>query len=217
MESILSNLRKNSVLAACAASASICFLVLVGWQFEIEFLKSVLPSFISMKVNTAIGGILLSGAIACLRRGDRASTSARVASAVFALLALSIGLATLAEYQLNLNFGIDEFFFKDVGAIRSGSPGGRLSPATALCFIFLAASALTGLLPASRSMIKYSQGAAFLAFLLSFQGIVGYLIGFHYNFGNAYYARIAVHTAVFVNCLSLAALGLYPNQGFVSG
>src|SRR5579859_6958277 len=101
-------------------------IAMAGWVLHVYVLTSVLPGYVSMKANTAIGFLLLVAALHCaaLHRNFRWQQG-------FALGAMLLGLLTLLEYALGANFGIDELLFHD--PIRSLFPG-RMAPITAASF-----------------------------------------------------------------------------------
>src|SRR3546814_9440044 len=82
-------------LALCGGLVVLGFLVLIGWSLGMETLKSVIPGQSTMKVNTAIGFVLVGfGLAAAGRRGSGAAVIA-VSCGVADLL---LGLLTLVEY-----------------------------------------------------------------------------------------------------------------------
>ena len=78
------------VPAVAAAVAGVGLLVLVGWMFGLEALKSVLPGLATMKANTALC-FLLAGVALALR--ERRAVRLACAGLVCAVAGL-----TLAEY-----------------------------------------------------------------------------------------------------------------------
>ena len=103
-----------SVLSAWSRAAAtivmaICGAVLVGWIFDIGFLKSVLPGFVTMKANTAIAFVVASASLRAATRDDWRETETRVYAALVAL----IGLLTLSEYIFGWNLRIDQLLFRD--------------------------------------------------------------------------------------------------------
>src|SRR5271170_1941423 len=102
-------------------------LVMYGWAFHIEGLKSVLPGLVTMKANTALG-IALSGISLWFSLPGESHPSRRQIARFSSIMVALIGVAILIEYLLGLNLHIDELLFRDptinVGTI---SPG-RLSP-----------------------------------------------------------------------------------------
>jgi xanthine/uracil permease len=68
--------------------------VLLGWSFQIDFLKSVLPGSVAMKVNTALG-LLLSGTALRLWHQQPTGRWTRLFGQASAIVVLLIGLLTL--------------------------------------------------------------------------------------------------------------------------
>ncbi|MBL7137509.1 MAG: chemotaxis protein, partial [Bacteroidales bacterium] len=83
-------------------------LVLIGWQFDIAILKSILPGAVPMKVNTA-AAFLLSGVALLLIQ--RLVTANKTLVRVFALIITLTGFLTLCQYLFSWNLGIDELLF----------------------------------------------------------------------------------------------------------
>jgi signal transduction histidine kinase/CheY-like chemotaxis protein len=191
-------------------------LVLVGWAFDITALKSVLPNYITMKVNTALGFGLLGITNLIFSRGQKARTSFLLkAFGIFcSLSAFSIGLLSLIEYQSGLNFGIDELFFKDVSGTAERFPPGRLAPITGTLLVFLSVAQMS----VYNQFIKLHRTAqmiTFLSLVIGFQAFVGYLFGVRYTFGTAFYTQMALHTTLMVILTSIGFLATRADQGWV--
>jgi len=107
------------------------FVVLVGWATHATFLFQLAPNMAPMHRDTAVG-LVMSG-LALLGVATRKPRIAFIGSAIAAIL----GAATLLEYLLHANFGIDELLGAGYVTAQSSDPG-RSSPATALCFLVLA-------------------------------------------------------------------------------
>jgi signal transduction histidine kinase/ActR/RegA family two-component response regulator len=210
---------RGSALITSAFAITISLLVLIGWQFDIAFLKSIIPGFISMKVNTAIGLLLLALAqlmLAAFPTGTANSSHARHISALLTGAACLIAFVTLLEYMFNQNFGIDEFFYADIdvdGVAKQLAPG-RLAPITALSFILIAGGIYFGFL---RNVVRYrlSQTLFFIVGLIAFQAMVSYALGIQTTFGLASHTRIAVHTAFCLFVLCCGFLALVHQRGFL--
>ncbi len=192
------SLKKVSFVRLCISlSMLVCLLVLTGWVIENDTLKTVLPGYISMKANTAIGLFFLALALHFYQDSEEYLNSKwiRTSARFFASLTFLIGALTLAEYLLDVNLEIDELLFTD--PIRPGArfPAGRLAPITAINFIILAVSVFFSANAKPRWQ-RASQYLIFLAFLISFQALLGYLLGISYTFGAAYYTQMALHTSV---------------------
>lgn len=108
--------------------------VLTGWLFDIASLKSVVPGFVAMKVNTAIGFILAGGSLFLL--APEALSRQRFSIGIlFALLVTLIGLLTLGQEIFGWNLGIDELVFKDtiVNQVFTTTPG-RMAVSSMIAF-----------------------------------------------------------------------------------
>jgi PAS domain S-box-containing protein len=187
-------------------------LVLIGWAFGIPELKSILPKYITMKANTAIGLILLASSLAC-----SLSDKKRIQwlSPVFSSLAFTIGFLTLCEYIFGVNIGLDELFFTDVVPPGARFPPGRLAPITAINLMLIAMGQYL-IFPKHKRFYQAAQLLTFVAFLISFQALVGYLLGVTYSFGSAFYTQMALHTALLFSLLSVGVLYSQREYGFMA-
>ena len=111
-------------------------LVLIGWAFDITAFKSILPGWVSMKANTALGFILAG--VALLGSSLSSSTLSLRLVRLCALLSSLIGLLTLGEYLFAWNPGFDQWLFREPAHTVGTSHPGRMAPDTAACFVFLA-------------------------------------------------------------------------------
>ncbi len=159
-------------------------LVMYGWHSGSQSLVQINPAFAPMQYNTAIGFLLCGmGLVALFLRK-------RNLSSVLGLMALCLGAATLLQYIIHVDFGIDELFVDPVFITKTTHPG-RMAPMTALCF---SVSGL-GLFGAS---IKRALGVGVSVSLLvlAMMVLAGYLAPQDddlYGWGNL--ARMALHTA----------------------
>src|SRR5680860_764369 len=85
-------------------------MVLLGWQLDIGFLKSILPGTVSMKANTAVGFLFSGLALIFIQRS---TTINIIIERFLAAIILFTGLLTLCQYFLGWNLGIDEMLFRD--------------------------------------------------------------------------------------------------------
>src|SRR5580704_1007645 len=106
--------------------------VLVGWAVHSTFLIQVSPNLAPMQRNTAVSFILCGLALLGIVMGRPRLTL--IGSAVTGTLAV----ITLVEYLFRANLGIDQLLGVAYITSQASAPG-RMSPATALCFILLAA------------------------------------------------------------------------------
>jgi len=163
--------------------------VIVGWQTNNVTLVQVLPTFVPMQYNTALGFVLCGLGLLWGIFGK--SRFAVVAGG----LAVVIGIATLLQYIFGLNFGIDQLFHDHDITVKTSHPG-RMAPNTALCFTLIGLSIMaraTLSRPATRSLVSVllsSLGLAFGTVALS-----GYLTGLETAYGWGWLTRMAVHTS----------------------
>ena len=194
-----------------AVTIAVGGVVLLGWCFNIPALKSILPGFVSMKANTAIGFILAGVALLLLAWAPSSPSAplrwlARACAATVVLL----GLLTLCQYLFGLNFGIDQLFFHEpAGTVDTFFPG-RMALNTALNF-FLFGCAL--LLLGSFRGIATAQRLALCTGLMGLLPLLGYLYGASALIGVGQYTQMALHTALLFIVLSLGVLLLHPADG----
>src|SRR5579864_4895261 len=124
----------------CSA-LSVCFglLVLTGWVFHIQSVKTILRGQVAVKVNTAVGFVLIGLALWLVRKEDQKRPWAcRRVSQVLALMVSMIGLISLLECWYGWDVGIDQLLFH---AGPEDAPGsvriGLMSPITAMAFVLL--------------------------------------------------------------------------------
>ena len=170
--------------------------VFVGWAVHSTFLIQVSPNLAPMQRNTAVSFILCGLALLGIVMGRPRLTL--IGSAVTGTLAV----VTLLEYLFHANLGIDQLL--GVGYITTqASAQGRMSPATALCFMLLAAGFVwtQSSLRASRSAVMGLAGLMVAA--VGATCGIGILSGASDIFGLGDLNRVALHTAVGLLLLGL--------------
>lgn len=171
----------------------------LGWIFDISFLKAIIPQLIAIKFNTAFC-ILLLGLTAC-SISFSLTKKYIVFNRVASLIVFAITFATLLQYASNVNFGIDEFVFKDT-EITYSKPG-RMPVISATIL------SLTSFTVFFRSIITFSIGFNFIqVFNLFLAGLalLGYLYGASGLLTVFQYKSIAPQTIVAFLCLNLSLL-----------
>ena len=118
------------------------FLVLLGWIFNVAFLKSLHPNLVTMKANTAIAFMLTGISLWCLQTNRVNNRFMRYIAWGGASVVAALGLLSLTEYALDWNAGIDQLIFTEPsGAVQTIQPG-RMAPNTALNFLLIGLAAL---------------------------------------------------------------------------
>jgi diguanylate cyclase (GGDEF)-like protein/PAS domain S-box-containing protein len=187
-------------------------LVLWGWAFHIETVKTVFPGFVTMKANTALG-LAFSGISSWLLMRARSSSKRwGLAGHFLALLVVLLGATTLGEYFFGLNLRVDEFLFRDPsGSLGTTSPG-RMAPTTAMAFLAIGL-ALMLLDYETRRERRPSQVLSLGAALISMLAVNGYIYHATALYRILVYTQVAIHTAIALFLLSAAVFFARPTTG----
>jgi signal transduction histidine kinase len=175
----------------------------VGWLTGSTVFASMSLEWSTMKVNTAIG-LIAAGCSLCLNvshTGDRALTLQM--SRLCAVFIIVLAGATLIEYVLNIDLGIDRILVDDQpGTVGTVHPG-RMAPLTAMSFEVCGLALLTMTSERSRWR-KLSATLALLLTIASALTTLGYLFG-----ASEFYTVSGLFSAVAVNTsIALILLGV---------
>lgn len=198
---------------ACAGIvAAVGTVVLLGWGFDVQVLKSVLPDSVSMKANTAFC-FLFAGIALWFLVDDQISRKTRFMGRACAAVIALVGFFTFTQYLFGWNLGLDQILFKEtLGAVGTSSPG-RMAPATALNF-FLLGVALLLLYGGWRPLIV--QGLVLLSGLVSIVAVAGHLYETRGLYSIGPFTSMAFHTALSFTVLSVGILLAHPQQGLMA-
>jgi len=203
----------NSHRSAIAASAGIItfivgLLILAGWEFHIDILKSFGVSSLAMKPNPALA-FVLAGVSVVLLNTINLNKFASVLSKISAAVVFWIGLLTIVEYLFHLNFHIDQILFNDVpGALLTVFPG-RMS--------FNLALGLTSTGIALLFIGKFNQiarGLAVLAAIIGILAVLSYLLNLSVLLEIVGVNTIALNSAISLIILSAAIYFTVPEREF---
>lgn len=156
-----------------------------------------------MKANAGIGFVLLGIAVLCHRKGRlRYLLLSYLAGAIL----VSLSLATLAEYALNCNLGIDELFFRDdEGRATWYFEPGRMSPVAAALFVMLVAAIV--LAQSNAKVAHWGKQLCLLPpLLISARSLVGYVYGVPILAHVGQYSSMALPTILSFFVVSLGLL-----------
>ena len=186
---------------AGAGVAGVGVLVLVGWLLGLEPFKSVFTGLPRMKPNTAFC-FMIAGVALVLRE----KRTVRLVGA--GLVCVVVGL-TLAESISGMDFGIDQFLFREIRD-QYTTYSGRMAEATAAAFLLSGASLLL-LKARTQAMLRTQQ---LLALGVAIIGTV-VLLGFSHDVQSWYrlagYASMALHTALLFIVLAAGLLVARPD------
>jgi PAS domain S-box-containing protein len=186
--------------------------VLAGWALDNPHLKSLQPGLVTMKPNDAVGLILLGAALWLLRH-EAAGASRRRAARTCAAAATLIGLATLSEYAVDWDLGIDQLLFRESGNMIWTSHPGRMAPTSAVNLVLLG----TALAMLDRPLRHWRvEVLTLLAVFISVFAYLGHVYALELLHGTGYYTHMAVHTAAAYCLLCAGVLTSRPQRGFMT-
>ncbi|MBW4468442.1 MAG: PAS domain S-box protein [Pegethrix bostrychoides GSE-TBD4-15B] len=180
---------------------------LLGWQFQIDWLKTgILDGTATMKANTALCFVLLGVALLWAR-----SRPNRLWFTIWVAIPAWIALLTLGEYAWGWELNIDQLLFADQVSLDTPHPG-RMGINTAVSFL-LSSLALELLI---WRCSRLAQALALLTLLICLQALIGYGFGVQilYHLGD-FTTSMALHTAFSFIMLSVSILALQPQQGLM--
>lgn len=195
--------------------AALGLAVLLGWVFDVAGLKGVFPGSVTMKANTA-AGLLLCGLNLVLVSSFPNPRCKYFLGCALSLLVVTVAGLTLSEYFFGWNLGIDQRLFHDVAASVGTTKPGRMSPTTALSFIFVAIGLSVRSLPVPFRWQRPTVGALGAATIIAAtMTLAGYFLQSVVDYHLWNYNGTAVHTAAGFLLLGFGLLALTPRkQGF---
>jgi diguanylate cyclase (GGDEF)-like protein/PAS domain S-box-containing protein len=205
----LKNLLRLLTLLCALLVSLIGISVLVGWATGNETLMRVLPGFVRMKANAALGFVAAGFSLLLL---VYPTPHRRLLSRFLAVVTLAIGALTLLEYRFHLDFKIDQLLFTD--PVAASLFRGRMAATTGsnLMLSGLALLFITG----GRRVRILAQVIANLLAGISFVAIVGYLYGVQIFYGSSFYTAMALHTGAGFLILSAGLVFQQPDSALLS-
>ena len=193
---------------------SIGFAALLGWLFDVEFLKRIHPSLVTMKANTAVCLMLVAVSVLMIRDGSASTAKRRIAQICAAIVSL-VGLTTLSQHVFGWNAGIDQLLFHESRAEAGLSFPGRMGVAASLNFSFLGL-ALVFIDARSRRWFRVSNISVLMVVVIVLLVFLYYFYGIEQGEPIAFYFTIAIHTVVAFLSICAAILLARPERGVVS-
>jgi PAS domain S-box-containing protein len=187
--------------------------VLVGWIAHVPRLTTLLPHLATMKANTAVGLMFAAVALALLK-GQRRSGAKYLARTLAVLVAL-LGIATLSEYFLFLDLGLDNWIVAAPPREPNNPYPSRMSPLSAICFVLTGLALLTidRKNPALISRAEVLSAAVMLTALI---GIAGHLYDVETLYRVANFSSLALHTAVSFVLVGAGIFMARPERGMAA-
>jgi PAS domain S-box-containing protein len=200
----------SAAVIAGIATAGLGFSGAAGAVLGMPALQSFGYGVATMKMNTAVSLLLAGTALAFTARRPVTRIRARVALAC-AILTTFIGAASLLEYVLELDLGIDQLLIHEPVS-ADGAPAGRMAPNTAACFLLIGA-ALVFFDSKDGTVSVAAQAATLLVLSIAFLAISGYLFSVESLRGVAGYTSMALPTAIAFATLSAGLLASRTDRG----
>jgi PAS domain S-box-containing protein len=188
-------------------------MTIAGWIFRVDVLTSLLPGFVSMKMNAAIC-FAVAGTSLLLQTTPRSPQHSRRPARICGSVVAVIGCATLVEYIAGVDLHIDQLIMRAPQAeIHTAFPG-RMASLSGIGFT-LAGLALATLDAESRALRVASQITAFIVLLIGFVTAAAYLLGATAFYAIAGLTAMAIHTALAFAVLATGILLSRPRRGII--
>lgn len=172
-------------------------LVIISWLFHIKLLLSLIPGAATMKFNTAFLFLLSGTGMLSNLKKDNHYSLVTLSLGSFILITATL---TLLQYVFGINFYIDNLFVTDT--FSSQFPG-RMSPATAACFI-LTGIGIIGNLPHFSYYKTTNQLFVILLSLIPFVSLIAYILQIPSASRVFFFNTMAINTSVLFLIISFA-------------
>jgi hypothetical protein len=165
-----------------------------------------------MMPNTALS-LLLIGVAGALRAPENAGRAAKTASVLAALVVLALAVATLAEYLLAIDLGIDRALMR----VHGGTYPGRPSLVTALTMTLLS-SGLIVFDSRSDARVRPAECLVLLGGIAAFSALIAFAFGAGplYRLASMPMIGVALPSAVALLLISVRMLLERPTAGLMS-
>lgn len=180
---------------------------LAGWHFDEPVMRSVLPIWVPMVVNTATLLIALSVGLWCSTL--RQSPALCLIRLICAGLVVLVAALTLIEYAMQVDFGIDLLLPFEHQRSQSMLLPGRMAFATALSLMLSGAALLLGRKPLLHRVLVLTS------LFITLTALMGYLFDVSALYTVGFYSSMAVHTAIALILLNTGLLATQPNSELV--
>ncbi len=186
-------------------------LVLVGWVFHVEVLRSFLPSFPPMNVRNALA-LAMAGTSLWVAQREKATSGQRKASWALAGFTGLIGLLTIFEYVFGLIPAIDQFLLHETpGPLESGLLG-SVSPQAGASLVLIAGALITLDMETARGW-RPAQWLSLIVGLVSMLALIGFAFSIPALCQLSRQAAVSLPTGLALLLLSSGILFARPDQG----
>ncbi len=195
---LYSLLIKGTILIPCS--------VLIGWEFNLVFFKSISDRLAAMNPTTALL-LILGGVSLHFIQEDNNAKKIRLGRYIALFIAL-IAVVRLHGFNENWDIGIDQILF------RNKLSGNEMAMNTAICFLLIGAALfLTD--DRKKGSLVPTQIFGSLVFIISLLTVIGFLYATGSSYHDSVFMPMAIHTAIAFIFLSLAILLSRHRKGFI--
>ena len=193
---------------AAALLVSVGVVVLAGWVLDLTILKSLSPSWATMKVNGALSFIACGVALQALAdpSQDRRLRFAGSAAAGFIVL---VALLTLVQHFADADLHIDELLMEQSSTAADTSRPGRMSAAAATAFVILGVAFFSQLFGGNTGRAA-AVVLAFLVGTISIAVLAGYLHDVRFLYSIRPVSSMSLHTALLFGVAAAGVLAARP-------
>ncbi len=148
---------------------------ILGWIFDVSFLKRIVPGSIAIKFNAAL--VFLLAGVSLLGAADCRSLGRRRMGQVCASLVILVGALTLVEHISGQDLGIDSLLIKEAASATNKYSPGRMSSQTAVGFVFFGVAFLLSARCRRGWWNVVSRALLVCVVFISLASLVGHLFG----------------------------------------
>jgi hypothetical protein len=186
-------------------------IVMMGWFFDIQSLKSLLPQWVTMKFTTALC-FVFSGAMLFTMSMDISARqeSWKFVPAILSFLIILIMASFLVSVLFGIKTGIEDLIVKESPNAVKTTVGGRPSVVTMIVFILIAFNGIWYL----NGVQKIVRGTGLTIALIGATAIVGYIVNnpvLYFNIAGISTA-MAFHTAILFVLLGIGFFAVSRRQ-----
>lgn len=181
---------------------------MTGWLLKIQFLLNIIPHAPTMKFNTAL--LFGLSSLGILASAPEKKVSKTIIYLLGTLICL-ISIATLIQYFVHSDFGIDNYLYKDTALIPFP---GRMARTTAICFALFGGSLITNELSGSFGR-KFTKVSLSLIALIAILAIFTFFLQALTEVKVLIFNTMAFHTAICFFLLSMALTLCNPRNTYI--
>lgn len=195
---------------SAAIVALIGISVLVGWTFDIEVLKRIVPGVVAMNPTTAL--LFLISATALWIGPTTVIKERRVFFICVAVVAV-VSATKFLSVIIGWDSSIDRLIFPHKLEVTARVLPNWMAPNTALNLFVMSLALWFSQIP---RRVQAAQSLGVVAFLISLLAMLGYAYGVRPLYGVTTFVPMALNTAFAFALLSLGLLFTKPHEGFIA-